>query len=118
MNINNETKIGIFVAGVVAMLLVVTWKAGNFNLAMGGYELKAQFQNIEGVETNAPVRLNGLEVGRVKNIDIIYGDVPKVEIILWIQNNIKIPRGTKVYVKNMGFMGEKYVGLYATNVGQ
>src|SRR3989338_6750049 len=104
MNINNATKIGIFVSGVVLLLIVVTWKAGNFKVALGGYEIKAQFQNIEGVETNAPVRLNGLEVGRVKDIDIIYSDVPKVELVLWIQDGVKIPVGAKVYVKNMGFM--------------
>ena len=116
MNINNETKIGVLVAVVAVMLAVITWKAGNFKVAIGGYEIKVQFQNIEGVETNAPVRLNGLEVGRVKNIDILYGDVPKVEMVLWIQNNIKIPKGAQVFVKNMGFMGEKYIGIYAKNV--
>lgn len=117
MNINNETKIGIFVAGVILMLAVITWKAGNFKVALGGYEIKVQFQNTEGVETNAPVRLNGLEVGRVKAIDIIYADVPKVELVLWIREDIKIPAGAKVNIKNMGFMGEKYIGLYADSVG-
>jgi len=116
MNINNETKIGILVAAVAVILAVITWKAGNFKVAVGGYEVKVQFQNIEGVETNAPVRLNGLEVGRVKDIDIIYGDVPKVEMILWINGDMKIPKNAKVYVKNMGFMGEKFIGIYAENI--
>jgi phospholipid/cholesterol/gamma-HCH transport system substrate-binding protein len=118
MNLTNETKIGIFVTGVIVMLLVITWKASNFKgIALGGYEIKAQFQNIEGVETNAPVRLNGLEVGRVKSIDILYMDVPKVELVLWIRDGVKIPAGAKVFVKNMGFMGEKYIGLYADSMG-
>jgi phospholipid/cholesterol/gamma-HCH transport system substrate-binding protein len=85
-------------------------------VALGGYEIRVQFQNTEGVETNAPVRLNGLEVGRVKSIDIIYAEVPKVELLLWIREDIKIPVGVKVNIKNMGFMGEKYIGLYADNV--
>ena len=117
MHINNETKIGILVSTVVVILLLITFKAGNFKLPGGGYEIKAQFQNIEGVETNAPVRFNGLEVGRVKNIDIIYADVPKVELVLWINEDVKIPKGAQVLVKNMGFMGEKYIGLYASHVG-
>ena len=118
MKFNNETKIGALVTAVAVMLLVITWKAGNFKVALGQYDIKVQFQNIEGVETNAPVRLNGLEVGRVKDIDIVYADVPKVELVLSINQNIKIPKGSKVYVKNMGFMGEKYIGLYASNVGE
>src|SRR3989338_8568626 len=104
MNFNNETNIGFLVAVVAVILAVITWKAGNFKVAVGGYEVKVQFQNIEGVETNAQVRFNGLEVGRVKDIDIIYSDVPKVELVLWIQDGVKIPVGAKVYVKNMGFM--------------
>jgi phospholipid/cholesterol/gamma-HCH transport system substrate-binding protein len=118
MNVNNETKIGILVTTVVVMLVFLTWKAGNFKVPIGGYNVKVRFQNIEGVETNAPVRLNGLEVGRVQKIDIIYEDVPKVELTLWIQGNVKIPKGAQVDVKNMGFMGEKYIGLYAANVGE
>ncbi|MDP2652797.1 MAG: MlaD family protein [Candidatus Omnitrophota bacterium] len=116
MKLTNEMKIGVLVAVVAVLLAFLTWKAGNFKVMVGGYAIKVRFQNIEGVETNAPVRLNGLEVGRVQEIDILYEAVPKVEVTLWIQGDVQVPKGVKAYVKNMGFMGEKYIGLYAENV--
>lgn len=108
---NNETKIGILVVLVVAALIGITVQAGNFHLAQAGYTIKVRFQNIDGVELNSPVMLNGLEVGRVTDIQISYGDTPKVELTLWIKDGVKMTSGLKAFVKNMGFMGEKYVAL-------
>lgn len=108
---NNETKIGILVVFVLALLIVITVRAGDFHLAQQGYTIKVLFQNIDGVELNSPVMLNGLEVGRVTGIEIHYGEVPKMELTLWIKDGVKVSRGVQALVKNMGFMGEKYVGL-------
>jgi phospholipid/cholesterol/gamma-HCH transport system substrate-binding protein len=111
MKLNNETKIGILVVVVLMILAVITWKTGDFNFAPDGYMVKVHFQNIEGVELNAPVTLNGLEVGRVRDIRIIYGDTTIVELTLWLKASARLHKGAKAYVKNMGFLGEKYVGL-------
>ena len=111
MKINNETKIGILVVVVAIILGVITWNAGDYDFTPKGYELKVQFQNIDGIEENAPVTLNGLEVGRVSDIEILYGDATRVELRLWMKSNAKLHEGAKAYVKNMGFLGEKYVAL-------
>jgi len=111
MRINNEAKIGIFVVGILIILAVGTWKTGNYEFIPRGYELNVRFQDIDGVELNAPVTLNGLEVGRVKDINILYGDATRVEITLWMKEEARVHEGAKAYVKNMGFLGEKYVAL-------
>jgi len=111
MKLNNETKIGILVAFVIISLGYLTFKAGNFKVRKKGYELKAHFITIDGVDVNAPVRLNGMEVGLVKKIRVRYGEDDKMELTLWINEGTKIHEGSKVFVKNMGLFGEKYVGL-------
>jgi len=111
MKINNETKIGLLVIAVLVMLGYITWEAGEFSFAPKGYEVKVRFHNIDGIETNAPVTLNGLEVGRVNDIKIKYEEKTVVELALWLKSHAKIHEGAKAYVKNMGFLGEKYVGL-------
>ena len=107
MKINNETKIGLLVVVVAIILGVITWKAGDYDFSPKGYELKVQFQNIDGVEENAPVTLNGLEVGRVSDIEILYGDATRVELRLWMKSDAKLHEGAKAYVKNMGFLGRE-----------
>ena len=58
---------------------------------------------------------NGFKVGSVEDIRIIdINNQIKMELLLWIDDHVKIRQGTKAYVKNLGFMGEKYVGLKAS----
>lgn len=115
MRINNETKVGILIAVVLSMLAVLTVRAGDFHFKERGYDIKVHFVNVDGIELNSPVTLNGLEIGRVKDIHIVYGRVPKVELTLWIKQDIKIFKGVEAHVKNLGFMGEKYIGLVMTS---
>ncbi len=115
MKMNNETRIGILVVGVLAILLVLTWKAGDFGVARAGYHVKVLFRNVDGVALNAPVTLNGLEVGRVVSIDLLYGKETMVEVLLWLQETAKLHQGADAFVKNLGLLGEKYIGLTTGN---
>lgn len=111
MKLTNELKIGVLVACVIASLAILTVKTGDFNFRPTGYELKVYFYNIDGVNENAPVRLNGMEVGLVKALKVLYGEDSKMELTLWMNEDAKIHEGSRAYVKNMGLFGEKYVGL-------
>ncbi len=118
MKINNETRIGIFVVLVIIVLGVLTWRAGDIQIRRGGYELKAHFKNIDGVALNAPVTVNGLEVGRVSDIQILYGQHTVMELTLWLQDHVNLREGAEVFVKNLGFLGEKYVALTTGDDGR
>lgn len=118
MKINNEMKIGILVTAVLMILAALTWKTGNFDFSIKGYEMRVQFKDVDGVSLNAPVTLNGLEVGRVKDVQILYGEVTRVELTLWLDEGTKIDKGIKAYIKSMGFLGEKFVALVAGDDAQ
>lgn len=111
MKLNNETKIGLLVAVALLFLSWMTFKSRDFSAVQGSYEIKADFYNTEGLEVNSPVTLNGLEVGRVQDIKLVYGDETKVRLSLKLKDNVRVYPGTKVYIKNMGLMGEKYVAI-------
>lgn len=118
MKMNNETKIGLMVTGVIVLLAVLTIKTGKFNLSTKEYIIKAQFANVDGVNLNSPVMFNGFEVGIVDDIKIKDddGDV-KMEVILRVNDRARLREGAKAYIKNLGFMGEKYIGLTSGNKG-
>jgi len=97
---------------VIVLLAVLTIKTGNFNLSTRGYMIKARFENIDGVNLNSPVMFNGFEVGIVEDIHIKdTGGLTQMELDLWVNDKAKLRQGAKAYIKNLGFMGEKYVGL-------
>lgn len=111
MSMNNESKIGVLVAVVLLILAVLTWKTGNFSFIPDGYPLKVRFADVQGLEKNAPVTLNGYEEGRVKDIHVVYDDVPQIELSLWLKSEAKISSNAKASIRTMGFMGEKYVAI-------
>ncbi len=115
MKFTNETKIGILVSVVIVILSVLTWKTGNYSFVPDGYMVKARFSDVQGISKNAPVTLNGLEEGRVENVKVIYGDIPQIELSLWLKSEAKIPQNAKASIRMMGFMGEKYVAIEMTD---
>ena len=118
MKINNETKIGVMVCIVIGLLAVLTVKTGRFNLSKSRYTFKAQFKNIDGVNLNSPVMFNGFEVGIVEDIAIKdKGQDTMMELTLQIDEQARPREGAKAYIKNLGFMGEKYVGLTSGKSG-
>ncbi len=94
------------------ILLGITVKAGNFTFKKDGYRVTTLFNDVDGVSRNSPVMLNGLEIGVVENIQIKYDpDQTVIELTLWLNNTAKLKEGAKAIIKNLGFMGEKYIAL-------
>jgi len=120
MKINNETKVGILIVSALAMLFGLTYKTGKFNFSKEGYIIKIQFKDIDGVNLKSPVMYNGFEVGIVEDVmikDDLVNQESVMELTIWLNDQVKLREGTKAYVKNLGFMGEKYVGLTSGKKG-
>lgn len=118
MKINNEIKIGVMLVAVICILAGITLKTGNFDLSRDSYFLKVRFYNIDGVNLNSPVMLNGFEIGTVDDVVILDdGSKTIMELQCSIKGSVKLRQGTKAFVKNLGFMGEKYVGFISDEAG-
>lgn len=118
MKLSNEAKIGMMVGLVLVLLLTLTVKTGDFHFSRKGYLMKVHFDRIDGITSNAPVLLNGLEVGLVKDIAMKEIEGASVmELTIWLKDGTKVKQGAKAYVKGLGFMGEKYVSLTAGDKG-
>jgi phospholipid/cholesterol/gamma-HCH transport system substrate-binding protein len=69
MKINNETKIGMMaVVGVVLLVLGFNFLKGN-NLFKKNNYIYAKYQDVQGLSKSNPVVINGLQVGRIENLD-------------------------------------------------
>ncbi|MBF0330828.1 MAG: MCE family protein [Candidatus Omnitrophica bacterium] len=114
MVLNNATKIGLMVMAAAALLLVITVKAGNFTMKKDGYRITTLFNEIDGVSKNSPVMFNGFEIGVVEKIQVREEpDRTVMALTLWLNSTAKLKEGSTALIKNLGFMGEKYVALTA-----
>ncbi len=110
----NDFKIGIVVILAVALLLALTFKVSKFSFTKREYELKVAFINSSGIEKNAPVRLSGVEAGKVKDVQLVYGSGgTHVLLTLWIDETARVRKDSEAFVTTLGLMGEKYVELTA-----
>ncbi len=102
-----ETYVGLF---VLTGFLIFIWGTTQItNLGDdGGYELYAVFQNAAGLGINAPVRMVGVNIGRVRAIDIIDR---KARVVLYIDKNRKVDRNATVSIRSQGILGDKFVGV-------
>lgn len=109
-----ELKVGIFVfIGLVILVLFVVM-IGDFRLINPGYMFKVSFGFANGVKVNAPVRLSGVEIGEVKDIEITYDTInkkSKVLIDVWVPKEVRIPVDSRVWVNMLGLLGEKYIEI-------
>ncbi len=116
--ISNEFKTGIMVIACLAILLLLVIKSGDFELNKEGYEIKAVFNHIGGLRENAPIRLCGMDIGQVKDIQIYYdGGETRITITLWLDSDAKIRKDSKIYITTLGLMGEKYIEITGGSKG-
>lgn len=113
MNTRNlEILVGLFVAGAVAALFMLSLKVSNLASYGGdeGYVIRAQFDNIGGLKVRSPVSAGGVRVGKVTNI--YYDNKAFVAMIdMTIEPGYQFPRDTSASVLTAGLLGEQFIGL-------
>ena len=108
----NELRVGIFFILCIVGLLYLVLSTGKVHVRDEGYTIFVVFDDVGGLKQNSPVMVNGLEVGRVQNIDVLYDEgKTEVKLKLLIGKGIKIWENPKVSIKTLGLMGEKYIQI-------
>lgn len=104
-----ELATGIFlILGLLALGYLSIHLARMEVVGRGGYTVYARFSSVEGLKSGAKVEMAGVEVGRVKSIDL---QDYRARVALSIANGIKLPEDTIISIRTMGLLGEKYVRL-------
>jgi phospholipid/cholesterol/gamma-HCH transport system substrate-binding protein len=106
-----ESVVGIFV--VIGLICVgyMTVKLGKVSLFSDDYySLNALFQSVSGLRLDSPVEIDGIEVGRVKQLSL--NDERQMALV-----ELKIKKGIKVYddayasIKTAGLIGDKFINI-------
>jgi phospholipid/cholesterol/gamma-HCH transport system substrate-binding protein len=107
---NFEFQVGLFVFTGIILLCSMILFFSQTKLFEKGYEIKVQFNFTNGVTVGAPVKFSGVDIGKVKDISMIYAaDRSVVEIVLWIKRDVILKQDVKIYINSLGIMGEKYI---------
>ncbi|WP_150539276.1 outer membrane lipid asymmetry maintenance protein MlaD [Actinobacillus vicugnae] len=115
-SIKYEFWVGLFVLLGLAALVFLGLRVANVQgfTSEKTYTLYATFDNIGGLKVRAPIKVGGVVVGRVSEINLDEQSyTPKVSLAI-NENFNKIPDTSSLSIKTSGLLGEQYIAL---NIG-
>jgi phospholipid/cholesterol/gamma-HCH transport system substrate-binding protein len=108
---SRETKIGLLAAGALALgIWGFTFLKGR-NLLVPTQTFYVRYDKVDQLMPSAPVMINGLEVGTVKEMYIDPNDGRTIITVLDVSRKVNVPKNTIATIVGTGLMGGKAIEL-------
>ncbi len=104
-----ETLIGAMVVAVAGFFLFFAYGQADLG-AVDGYEVKARFEKIDGINVGSDVTMSGIKIGTVTAQELDPDSYLAV-LRMSIRNDIKLPLDSSVKVSSAGLLGESYLAI-------
>jgi phospholipid/cholesterol/gamma-HCH transport system substrate-binding protein len=103
-----ETRLGLFFALAFVAAVVLFEMIGGLDLFTGGYRLHARFFNVQELKVGDPVRMAGVEIGRVDQISFADN---MVDVTMKVREKANIRTDSKASISFVGLLGQNYVSI-------
>jgi phospholipid/cholesterol/gamma-HCH transport system substrate-binding protein len=113
----SELKIGILaVVALIVASTVIFLLTGQGGFPWQRYHLKTRFDNVAGLKPGAPVRLAGIEVGAVQDIQL---DGDRVEVVFEVLRafHAQLTEQSRASLGSISLLGQATVDLTAATTG-
>ncbi len=109
---NYKIRLGLFVtAGVILFFLAIFVIGKQKNLFDPVFSVKANFQNVSGLQVGNAVRFSGINVGTVDNISIINDSTVQVKMLVKTDVQKFIKEDSEAAIGSEGLIGDKLIVL-------
>lgn len=110
----SENKTEVLVGGVVLAVaigfLVYAGKTTGMTGGGGEYVLNASFRSADGVNVGTDVRLAGVKVGRVTDLQLD-PETYRARAVFTVRDGISVPDDSAVSISSEGLLGGNYVEI-------
>jgi len=113
--VSRDIKVGVFVALSLAVLVGLIFLIGSeSNLFSPHEEMKTSFHDVQGLARGSPVRMGGVDIGRVT--DVGYGGDPKssaiiVKMLIQEDQRVRIRSDSVASISGRGMLGDKMITI-------
>lgn len=114
MTISNETKIGALAAVAITLLILGFNFLKGKNLLEKEREIYAVFTKVEALNTADPVRINGLQVGKILSLKESDPELTGIVVTIQITKDILIPKNSYATI-NSNPLGSTTVNIVKGN---
>ena len=114
----SQLKIGILgVAGIVLAAMLIFAVGGQGGFAWERYALKTKFSNVQGLKTGAVVRVAGVDVGKVTDIEFLGSEV---EVTLEVNDAMqeRITERSRAMIGSLSLLGEPLIDITPSSEGR
>jgi phospholipid/cholesterol/gamma-HCH transport system substrate-binding protein len=102
--------VGLFVVAGFAAIGYLSLSVGGVSIGGGGgLELSAEFDEIGGLKTRAPVVISGVKVGQVTDISL--ASDYRARVGLDLDRQLELPTDTSASIVTAGILGDRYISL-------
>ena len=111
MKISNEAKFGIFAIGTIALILYGLQYMSGSKFFGAPLTLYAKYENVEGLIRGNPIMVNGLQVGRITQLDLNMKEgyaTAKLEF----ESEFDIPTNSEAMIYSVDLLGSKGVKIW------
>ncbi|MBI1221640.1 MAG: MCE family protein [Bacteroidetes bacterium] len=111
MKISNESKVGIFAAiAITIMILGYNYMKGR-DLFTRTRTFYAVFETVDGLVASNPVMINGYRIGQVSEVKLLTKENLRLLVEIEINSTIDVPENSKIKVYSSDVFGSKAVEL-------
>jgi phospholipid/cholesterol/gamma-HCH transport system substrate-binding protein len=105
---STEFKVGVFFIVGLLILLAIFELIGGIPFIGGEYTLKAYFRSVDELKEGNPVKLNGVDIGKISEIRIADN---RIEVVMSVKRGVIIKKDSVASIKLTGLLGTSYVNI-------
>lgn len=110
----SRIRLGIFVTVAISLFTIVIYFIGDRQHLFGRtFRINGTFKDLGGLQVGNNVRFTGINVGTIKNVEIITDTTVKVEMIIEKHVQKFVKQDASAAIGNEGLMGNKVINLVA-----
>jgi phospholipid/cholesterol/gamma-HCH transport system substrate-binding protein len=114
----SQLKLGIVVVAALAVAVIFAFMVGGEGgLPWQRYHLKTRFPNVQGLKSGAVVRLAGVEVGQVSEVEFAGA---QVEVTMELSDDVqdKITEQSRAMIGSISLLGETAIDIHSVGLGR
>jgi phospholipid/cholesterol/gamma-HCH transport system substrate-binding protein len=118
---SRAARLGAFIVVTLAILVTGVFIIGNKQYLFSSiYQLKAQFDNVGGLDTGGDVRVGGVHSGTVRNILLPHGPGEKVTVVMDLDRSTHeiIKQDSVATIETEGLLGNQYLAISFGSAGK
>lgn len=96
--LNKEFLIGLSVIVAIIILIFGIDFLKGINLFKPSNFYVANYENVAGLEMAAPITIDGYKVGQVREIKFNYENPGKIEVVMALDKNLRLPKDSKATI--------------------